>query len=80
MELLKKKQGLEFDNKKRKEDLVSLDKQLEEFIEVSLSRFFVWRMAADVCVGCETDSEDAGEGCLRGLDARRNEVIHATRA
>ena len=36
--LLKKKQGLIADNKKRKEDLASLDKDLETFIDV---RFLV---------------------------------------
>lgn len=35
--LLKKKQGLIADNKKRKDDLASLDQQLEAFIDVSLS-------------------------------------------
>ena len=34
--LLKKKQGLIADNKKRREDLASLDKDLETFIDVSL--------------------------------------------
>ena len=34
--LLKKKQGLIADNKKRKDDLASLDKDLEKFIDVSL--------------------------------------------
>ena len=33
--LLKKKQGLIADNKKRKEDLASLDKDLETFIDAS---------------------------------------------
>lgn len=32
--LLKKKQGLIADNKKRKEDLANLDKDLEKFIDV----------------------------------------------
>lgn len=35
--LLKKKQGLIADNKKRKDDLASLDKDLETFIDVSLT-------------------------------------------
>lgn len=35
--LLKKKQGLIADNKKRKEDLANLDKDLEKFIDVSVS-------------------------------------------
>ena len=34
--LLKKKQSLIADNKKRKDDLASLDKDLETFIDVSL--------------------------------------------
>lgn len=33
--LLKKKQGLIADNKKRKDDLASLDRELEGFIDVS---------------------------------------------
>jgi THO complex subunit 5 len=33
--LLKKKQGLIADNKKRKDDLASLDKDLEKFIDAS---------------------------------------------
>lgn len=35
--LLKKKQGLIADNKKRKDDLANLDKDLEKFIDVSLN-------------------------------------------
>lgn len=38
--LLKKKQGLIADNKKRKDDLASLDKQLENFIDVRISLLF----------------------------------------
>lgn len=34
--LLKKKQGLIADNKKRKDDLANLDKDLEKFIDVNL--------------------------------------------
>lgn len=34
--LLKKKQGLIADNKKRKDDLANLDKDLEKFIDVSV--------------------------------------------
>ena len=37
--LLKKKQGLIADNKKRKDDLASLDKDLEKFIDVGV---FLW--------------------------------------
>ena len=35
MELLKRKQKLISDNKKRKDDLANLDKELEKFIDVS---------------------------------------------
>ena len=38
--LLKKKQGLIADNKTRKDDLANLDKDLEKFIDVSLSFVF----------------------------------------
>lgn len=37
--LLKKKQGLIADNKKRKDDLASLDRELEGFIDVSFLYF-----------------------------------------
>ena len=42
--LLKKKQGLIADNKKRKDDLASLDKDLETFIDVrhALFQFTAW--------------------------------------
>ena len=38
--LLKKKQGLIADNKKRKDDLASLDNDLEKFIDVSIELMF----------------------------------------
>ncbi len=55
--LLKKKQGLIADNKKRKEDLANLDKDLEKFIDVGLQESCVilklmWSL------GCETYPED----------------------
>lgn len=37
--LLKKKQSLIADNKKRKDDLASLDKDLETFIDVSIAHY-----------------------------------------
>jgi len=37
--LLKKKQGLIADNKKRKDDLANLDKDLEKFIDVRLALY-----------------------------------------
>lgn len=40
--LLKKKQGLIAENKKRKEDLANLDKDLEKFIDVSVR--LVWHL------------------------------------
>lgn len=39
MELLKRKQKLIADNKKRKDDLANLDKELEKFIDVGLLAF-----------------------------------------
>ena len=39
MELLRRKQKLIADNKKRKDDLANLDKKLEKFIDVSL----IWK-------------------------------------
>lgn len=46
MELLKRKQKLIADNKKRKDDLANLDKELEKFIDVSYFTF------ARVCPCC----------------------------
>jgi THO complex subunit 5 len=40
-ELLKRKQKLIADNKRRKDDLANLDKDLEKFIDVSLVAFLV---------------------------------------
>jgi THO complex subunit 5 len=40
--LLKKKQGLIADNKKRKDDLANLDKDLEKFIDVWSSILDSW--------------------------------------
>jgi THO complex subunit 5 len=39
--LLRKKQGLIADNKKRKDDLANLDKDLEKFIDVGLQCFSI---------------------------------------
>ena len=39
--LLKKKQGLIADNKKRKDDLANLDKDLEKFIDVSYETLLI---------------------------------------
>lgn len=49
--LLKKKQGLIADNKKRREDLASLDKDLETFIDVSLELLFFCYLLVGWLVG-----------------------------
>lgn len=66
-ELLKQKQALIAENKKRKDDLANLDADLERFIDVSplyprcgmmeINRLCVW-------LGCKTDSEDFRKGVL----------------
>jgi len=65
-ELLKRKQKLIADNKKRRDDLANLDKDLEKFIDVS------WQNGAmdlnhklTYITGCEAHSETFREGCLR---------------
>lgn len=42
--LLKKKQSLIADNKKRKDDLASLDKDLETFIDVSIAPHVIYNL------------------------------------
>jgi hypothetical protein len=42
-ELLKRKQALIAENKKRKDDLASLDQDLEKFIDVCA--YYLWRLA-----------------------------------
>lgn len=41
-ELLKRKQKLIAENKKRREDLANLDNDLEKFIDVSFLRLAIW--------------------------------------
>jgi len=57
--LLKKKQGLIADNKKRKDDLANLDKDLEKFIDVSLTLYY-FDITGQVLmtIGGETHPED----------------------
>jgi len=56
--LLKKKQGLIAENKKRKDDLANLDKDLEKFIDVS-SYYRLFFLSANLtCPGCETNPKD----------------------
>ncbi len=50
-ELLKKKQGLIADNKKRKDDLANLDKDLETFIDVRFPPFCCWFEGWRWCLG-----------------------------
>lgn len=55
-ELLKRKQKLIADNKRRKDDLANLDKDLEKFIDVSLTTLIDGNLNADsVWTGCQTD-------------------------
>jgi len=65
--LLKKKQTLIAENKRRKDDLASLDLDLEKFIDVSngiwdeekkLSRAFAVEVYADMVAGCEANPDD----------------------
>jgi THO complex subunit 5 len=55
--LLKKKQGLIADNKKRKDDLANLDKDLEKFIDVSHSLHSTNCMLT-CWKGCKTHPDD----------------------
>lgn len=61
--LLKKKQGLIADNKKRKDDLASLDKDLEKFIDVGL-HFSILHDGHLHNEGRQTDPEDLRERIL----------------
>ncbi|EFE31800.1 uncharacterized protein ARB_01399 [Trichophyton benhamiae CBS 112371] len=65
-ELLKKKQALIAENKKRKEDLASLDQDLERFIDVSLtSKLHTCShgpLLTTAFSGCETYPEDIRKG------------------
>jgi hypothetical protein len=79
LELQKRKQKLIAENKKRRDDLANLDKDLEKFIDVSgddsrpLRRS--WLMGHST--GCQTYSEDVREGGLR--IPRRDAVSARTR-
>lgn len=68
--LLKKKQGLIAENKKRKDDLASLDSDLEKFIDVSPNSSTPYhergyRGGVLIREGCQTDPNNAGKGVLR---------------
>jgi hypothetical protein len=62
--LLKKKQGLIADNKKRKDDLANLDKDLEKFIDVSYCISVAGIYETDQSPGCETYPKDVRESGL----------------
>lgn len=70
-ELLKRKQALIAENKKRKDDLANLDQDLERFIDVGRLLFlrdYMTRIIGDHVLtpglGSETDSEDIRKGVL----------------
>lgn len=66
MELLKRKQKLIADNKKRKEDLANLDKELEKFIDVcSYSNILISDFSANVKTGCQTHPKTSRQERLR---------------
>lgn len=66
--LLKKKQALIAENKKRKDDLASLDKDLEKFIDVSFEPAIPLgengKLLKRSLPGRETDSDHSREGIL----------------
>ena len=47
LELQKRKQKLIADNKKRRDDLANLDKDLEKFIDVSITIQLLWRCSTN---------------------------------
>lgn len=67
-ELLKRKQALIAENKKRKDDLANLDQDLEKFIDVRFARELIQACVKDefanTTSGCQTNSEDLREGIL----------------
>jgi hypothetical protein len=65
--LLKKKQGLIADNKKRKDDLANLDKDLEKFIDVGFGSLLDDIEKLTYWTGCETNSKDLRESGLNHL-------------
>lgn len=76
LELVGRKQKLIAENKKRKDDLANLDKDLEKFIDVSSKmRFSVLRKTCpahqfltSAGVGCETHPGALRKGCMKGAD------------
>lgn len=65
-ELLKRKQKLIADNKRRKEDLANLDNELEKFIDVCYAHpREPWNKVLTMPTGCKTNSEALREGSVR---------------
>lgn len=67
-ELLKRKQKLIADNKRRKDDLANLDNDLEKFIDVSTFNFpsRIVFLCSNILPGCQANSETLRKGTLRG--------------
>lgn len=68
-ELLKRKQKLIADNKRRKDDLANLDNDLEKFIDVSITGFShqgcaLCRLESNLLPGRQTDPETFRQGTL----------------
>lgn len=63
-ELLKRKQALIAENKKRKDDLANLDQDLEKFIDVWDAIVFFCSGVANLLPGCQTYPKDFREGIL----------------
>lgn len=63
--LLKKKQELIADNKKRRDDLANLDQDLEKFIDVCSTR--IWHIPYDLLTmtGCQTNTENFPKRVLK---------------
>jgi hypothetical protein len=59
LELVKRKQKLMAENKKRRDDLASLDKELEKFIDVSFSSNILAGeyQKLNTLLGCQTHPE-----------------------
>lgn len=86
-ELLKRKQKLIADNKKRKEDLASLDQDLEKFIDVSgtplrihglVSLGTVLTVRLSFPVGCQANTEALRKCRLNGTLSRRTCHVQKT--
>ncbi|KZL87952.1 fms interacting, partial [Colletotrichum incanum] len=77
LELVGRKQKLIADNKKRKDDLANLDKDLEKFIDVCPPfRCSVCDIGADpVGTGCETHPRTLREGCLSYAGAQCSDLL-----